>query len=495
MCSKHASLATMSVARARRLSPVMSAAAKAAVIPWFLPTNQPRMSNCGNKVLDATRTVFIRTHRTRLGSGAVSAAELDSAFQPAFGVSVSGCRRIANGLIIELLNATDKEKCLDLYVVVRGLACASRYMLTLCRRQRSPTAAHKSASGDNKRKESLTTNAQLETAAIPDPQPRAASTTAAPAPIVDPNRVMSDALLALDSQRATPQATAAVLGQFKSLPAFATLLVKSTRSSELVRLLCVDDSDFRDRFANDLLQEFFNELLARPLDFPAVVGTNVADTAAMVGTFATERLATVARLVGSLAGSRVLSDGEALRASCRCVPDNLSLVPTCNILALCVMTEHIAGASATVLVDCVARLERTESFTPPPSVPIAANIRRVCRMHTVARVAPDSPLRPLANLPSSSASAPPPAAPRISATRTPVPRVDPEYARVFGVVLAAAHGNRLRKAALDIPALVALLEFAPRDRVAMFEGLGIPLGQAVQLATALVRNLRTSGAD
>jgi hypothetical protein len=62
-------------------------------------------------------------------------------------------------------------------------------------------------------------------------------------------------------------------------------------------------------------------------------------------------------------------------------------------------------------------------------------------------------------------------------------------------LLAAAHGARLRQAALDTAALVALLEFAPRDRVAMFEGLGIPLGQAVQLATALERNLRTGGAD
>jgi hypothetical protein len=301
---------------------------------------------------------------TRLGSGTVTAAELDSAFQPAFGVSVTACRRIANGLIIELLNAADKEKCIDRYVVVRGLRC--RVHIHAVQNQAIAAAATTAAREDkSKASQSQPTNVRRETAAMPEqPEQRAATTltpTSAPAPIADPNQVINDALLALDSQRATPQATTAVLGQFKSLPAFATLLVKSTRSPELVRLLCLDDRDFRDRFANDLLQEFFNELLARALDSPRRPAA-VADTAAMVGTFATERLATVARLVGSLAGSRVLTDGEALRASCLCVPDNLSSVPTCNLLALCVMTEHMAGASATVLVDCVARLERTDSF-------------------------------------------------------------------------------------------------------------------------------------
>jgi hypothetical protein len=66
-------------------------------------------SNRRNKLLDASRTVFIRTRGTRLGSGAVTVAELESAFQPAFGVSVSGCRRIDNGLIVELLNSGQGE--------------------------------------------------------------------------------------------------------------------------------------------------------------------------------------------------------------------------------------------------------------------------------------------------------------------------------------------------------------------------------------------------
>lgn len=457
------------------------------------------MSNNGrNKVLDATRTVFIRTHRTRLGSGAVSVAELDTSFQTAFGVSVTACRRIANGLIIELLNTADKEKCIDRFVVVRGLRCRVHSHLVRATEEIATAAAARAVLED-KHKASRPTNVRRETGAIPEqPQQRAATTatsTPVPAPVVDPNQVMSDALLALDSQRATPQATAAVLGQFRSLPAFATLLAKSTNSAELVRLLCVDNIDFRDRFANALLQELVDELFARVRDCA------VADTNTAVDKFATERLATVARLVGSLAGSRVLTDAEALRAVFFCMPDTSNLVPTCNILALSMMTEHMAGASAAVLVDCVARLERTESFTPPPPVPVAADIRRVCRMHTVSRVAPDSPLRPLANLAPNVVPLPAPlatVAPRGAATtaaRTPLPRVDPEYVRVFGAALAAAHGDRLRKAALDTAALVALLEFAPRDRVAIFEGLGIPLGQAVQLATALERNRRTSGAD
>lgn len=153
---------------------------------------QPRMSNGRNQVLDGTRTVFIRTHGTRLGSGSVTAAELDSAFQPAFGVSVTACRRIANGLIIELLNAADKEKCIDRYVVVRGLRCRVH--------------VHNS-----KASQSQPTNVRPETVAIPEqPQQRAATTltpTAGPAPIVDPNQVINDALLAFDSQRATPQAS------------------------------------------------------------------------------------------------------------------------------------------------------------------------------------------------------------------------------------------------------------------------------------------------
>jgi len=338
-----------------------------------------------------------------------------------------------------------------------------------------------------------------ETVANPEPQQRAvAPPTAAAAPaapaIVDPVRVINDALLALDSHRTTPQATVAALAEFrKSLPAFAVLLAKSTSSAELVRLLCIDDVDFRDRFAHALMQEFLDELFARARD-DGPTGSSGAGEAVAIAAFATGRLASVARLVGSLAGSRVLSSAEVLRAICLCVPDNSSGVPTCYILALSAMTEHMAGAPAVLLGECVERLQRTETFVPPPSVFLAADIRRVCRVHGVSRIGIDAALRPLAHFSSAAPLAPAVAMTRGAAatttTRTAPPRVDAEYVRVFGAALAAAHGARLREAALDTAALLALLEFAPRDRVAMFEGLGIPLGQAVQLATALVRNVR-----
>lgn len=155
----------------------------------------------------------------------------------------------------------------------------------------------------------------------------------------------------------------------------------------------------------------------------------------------------------------------------------------------------MTGAPAVLLGECLERLQRADSFMPPPSIFLAVDIRRVCGMHGVSRVAADAALRPLAQFsaPVGLASLPPVATSRVAVTsiaRGAPTRVDAEYLRVFGAALAAAHGARLRQAALDTAALVALLEFAPRDRVAMFEGLGIPLGQAVQLATALERNLR-----
>jgi hypothetical protein len=452
-----------------------------------------------NQVLDSTRTIFLRTTGTRLGSGTVSAADLDPVFQSACGVCVTGCRRISNGLIVELLNAADKEKCVGLYVVVRGLRC--RVHTHVVRTSgATAAAAATTAMQDNKHDSSQPGKVRPETVANPVPQLQRAATTTTTAvpttpPVADPIRVINDALLALDSHRATPQATVAALAEFKSLPAFPPLLVKSSSSAELVRLLCADDNDFRDRFADALLQEFLNELFARARESAAIDsdGSSVA-----IAAFATGRLASVARLVGSLAGSRVLSSAEVLRAMCLCVPNNSSSVPTCYILALCVMTENMTGAPAALLGDCVERLQRTETFVPPPSISLAVELRRVCRTHGVSPVAANTALRPLAHF-SSAAPLPLVAAPPAvavsrgavtSTTRGAPPRVDAEYVRVFGAALAAAHGARLRQAALDTAALLALLEFAPRDRVAIFEGLGIPLGQAVQLATALVRNLR-----
>jgi hypothetical protein len=103
--------------------------------------------------------------------------------------------------------------------------------------------------------------------------------------------------------------------------------LRSPVCSSSPRALLTDHSldHFRDRFAVALLQKFLNELFARARD-DAATGSR-AETVAHIAAFATVRLASVARLVGSLAESRVLTSAEVLRAICLCVSDNSSSVP------------------------------------------------------------------------------------------------------------------------------------------------------------------------
>ena len=115
-----------------------------------------------------------------------------------------------------------------------------------------------------------------------------------------------------------------------------------------------------------------------------------------------------------------------MHQSLRRAPRHSNSLSACDILALCAMTEHMTGAPAVLLgvsSDCSALT----------ALSVAASRGAVT---SAARIAPS--------------------------------RVDAEYLRVFGAALAAAHGARLRQAALDTAALVALLELAPHDRAAMF---------------------------
>jgi hypothetical protein len=324
-------------------------------------------------------------------------------------------------------------------------------------------------------------------------------------------QTIKDALGLLDSHSVTPIVTAIALFQVKSTAPglLASQLIANTTTSlmsELVRLLCVGDQGFRDCFVKALVSEFETvqrlareEELALEAKNAAAAVVTVATTHSMTPT--SQRMATLALLIGKLAGSRTLAHSEVMTVVRMCAPDVAIAAQCCDVYALCTMTEHMTGAPSPLVGECVARLQRTERFCPPLPFVLSAEVRRVSTMQSVSKVSPTA-----APTTAASAVAAPAATPAVPIRLRPLhpPLTQPHLAApaaattastsdrsllvdVFGIKLAKEYGARLRRQALDGDGLIALIDFANLDRVEIFTRLDIPLGHAAQMSTALER--------
>jgi hypothetical protein len=369
------------------------------------------------QLLDTTRTVFIRTSGTRLGTGIASLRDLNDAFQEAFGdnVTVTGFRKIGNGLIIELNSETNKNKCLGGQLSVLGLKCRV-HTHTM---QKPPAERQKAIQLQN----SVATTQQDDNLRFQqqeqqegcfqkrENEPTQLQTTAADRcreRVQDQKQqqqqqqhkedhqlqAIKDALCLLDSHSVAPQATAATLDKFKSRALASLLVANATTSlmSELVRLLCDGDKEFRAHFADALASEFVHtqrrardEELALKAEHTTVAVVTTTSMPLLAPT--SQHMATLALLIGKLAGSRTLTHSEVMILVRMCAPDFAIAALSCDMFALCTMTEHMTGAPAALVGECVARLLRTERFCPPLPFALSVEIRRVCTIQSVSKVA------------------------------------------------------------------------------------------------------------